>query len=309
MTNDTPSVDVTVLTPSLGYGRFIEDAILSVAQQTGLHVQHVVQDAGSTDETVEVLRRHDGVLDWVSEPDRGQSDALNKGLRKARGRWVAWLNADEFYLPRGLAELVRHGDATGADLVYGDLIFVDVAGRLTRLVPKHDLSAFVLRSYGCYIPSVATIFRRSSLPSEPWDTALRMNMDWDLYLRLQSSGARFDYVKYPAGAFRLHPEQLTAAPFSEFSDIYETLFTRYEINPAHGRRGRWLHRAMKAQSGGYIRQLRAARFRSRDLRWFRSEDARGTYQHLLRTCYGRSLNDSPSSPSSHQTGQSGKNRS
>ena len=296
-----PSVDVTVITPSFAYGRFIEDAILSVAQQTGLQVQHVVQDAGSTDGTVDILRRHDGVLDWAAEPDRGQSDALNKGLQKAKGRWVAWLNADEFYLPRGLAELVLHGDATGADLVYGDLVFMDVAGRLTRLVPKHDFSAFVLRSYGCYIASAATVFRRSALPSEPWDIELRMNMDWDLYLRLQSSGARFGYVKYPVGAFRLHPEQLTAAPFSEFSDIYDKLFTRYQINPAHSRRGRWLHGAMKAQSGGYVRQWKARKFRSRDLRWFRDEDARATVEQLVRTCYGRHSSDSPRAPGFRQT--------
>ncbi|HEY7282275.1 MAG TPA: glycosyltransferase family 2 protein [Actinomycetota bacterium] len=278
-------VDVTVLTPSFGYGRFIEDGVLSVTGQEGLRVQHVVQDGGSTDETVDVLRKHDDEVEWWSEPDRGQSDALNKGLEKASGRWIAWLNADEFYLPGGLAALVREGDRTGADLVYGEVVYVDVEGRLTRLVSKHDFSAFVLRSYGCYIPSVSTIFRRSSLPPEPWDASLRMNMDWDLYLRLNSTNARFEFVKYAVGAFRLHPEQLTAAPFSQFADVYETLHARHHIDTSNNRKGRWLHRAMKVQSAGYVRELRTMRFRSADMRWFRSERARRDVDSFLRTNY------------------------
>ena len=94
-------------------------------------------------------------MDWASEPDEGQSDALNRGISRARGRWIAWLNADEFYLPDGLAALVREGDRTGADVIYGDTLFSDGDGRLTRLLPQHRFSPFVLRSYGCYISTVS----------------------------------------------------------------------------------------------------------------------------------------------------------
>ena len=92
---------------------------------------------------------------WRSEPDEGQSDALNRALARARGRWIAWLNADEFYLPDGLAALGREGDRTGADVVYGDTLFVDGDGRLTRLLPQHRFIAVVLRSYGLFISTVS----------------------------------------------------------------------------------------------------------------------------------------------------------
>lgn len=82
--------DVSVLTPSCEYGRYIEDAIESVLGQQGVSVEHVIQDGGSTDDTVDVLTRFDGLV-WASESDQG----LNKALAKAGGRWIAWLNADE----------------------------------------------------------------------------------------------------------------------------------------------------------------------------------------------------------------------
>jgi glycosyltransferase involved in cell wall biosynthesis len=280
-------VDVTVLTPSFGYGRFIEDGILSVLHQNGVTVEHVIQDGGSTDETLAVLHRYDDVVDWRSEPDRGQSDALNRALRRARGRWIAWLNADEFYLPGGLAELVRKGDGTSADVVYGDNVFVDERGHILRLLPQHPFSLLILRLYGCYIPSSSTIFRRSSLPPDPWDATVRMLMDWDLYLRLAAAGARFEKVAYPVGAFRRHQHQVTSRPSSDFSDEYRRLHVRHGINPPSRRWGPWLHRSSKLRSGAYVRQLKARRVHGRGLRWFRSGPGRETFDRLLREAYRR----------------------
>ena len=88
--------DVSVVTPSYGYAHYLRDAVDSVAEQRDITVEHVIQDGGSTDGTVELLRELDDVVDWASEPDEGQSDALNRGISRARGRWIAWLNADEF---------------------------------------------------------------------------------------------------------------------------------------------------------------------------------------------------------------------
>jgi glycosyltransferase involved in cell wall biosynthesis len=281
--------DLTVLTPSLAYGRFIEDNILSVAGQEGVSVQHVIQDGGSVDETVNVLRRYNRAVDWISEPDGGQSDALNKALRKARGRWIAWLNADEFYLPGGLAELVRRGDATSADVVYADVVFVDQIGRVARLLPQHPFSALILRTYGCYIPSSGTIFRRSSLPSDPWDVSLKMMMDWDLYLRLAAQGARFEKVNYPVAAFRRH-EMQTTAHATDFADEYAGLFARHGISPESRRWGPWLHGLYKLSSGAYIRQLRARPFSGLGLLWPRDPNDRAIFERLRKTCYPRTTN-------------------
>lgn len=282
---------MTVLTPSLAYGRFIEDNILSVLGQEGVSTQHVIHDGGSTDQTLTVLRRYDHAIEWTSEPDRGQSDALNKALGKASSRWIAWLNADEFYLPGGLAELVRRGDATSADVVYGDNVFVDERGCVARLLPQHPFSALILRLYGCYIPSSSTIFRRSFLPAEPWDTSIRMMMDWDLYLRLSSQGARFQKVNYPVGAFRRHQSQVTARA-SDFGDEYARLFARHDISPSSRRWGPWLHQAYKLTTGAYVRQLRARRFRGLELLWPSDDSGRETFEALLRTCYRRAATQS-----------------
>ena len=284
---DPTRVDVSVLTPSLGYGRFVEDSILSVLHQEGISIQHIIQDAGSTDGTLEILHQYDHVVEWRSGQDNGQSDALNRALQHARGRWIAWLNADEFYLPMSLAALVRHGDSTAADVVYGDDVFVDEEGKLSRLLPAHPFSLRILRLYGCFIPSSSTLFRRSSLPETPWDPDVRMMMDWDLYLRLASDGARFVNLDYPVGAFRRHRTQVTARPSADFDDEYARLFAKHGIDPSHRRWGTSLHRGSKLFSGAYARQIRASRFRGRDVRWFRSDAGRQTFEALLRACYGR----------------------
>lgn len=279
-------VDITVLSPSLGYGRFIEDNLLSVLGQEGLSVQHVVHDGGSKDETTTVLSRYGDTVEWVSEADSGQSDALNKAFAKAEGRWIAWLNADEFYLPSGLLALYREGERARADLVYGDSVWVDERGRMLRLVPQHRFSERTLRLYGCFISSSSMIFRRDAVEHEPWDRQARMMMDWELYLRLASSGARFRYVKYPVGAFRRHDQQVTAEP-SRFAHEYDEFFERYSINPSHRRWGRWLHRGGKVMSGAYRREFVAKRLVGSDLRWFDDQDARRSCRRLLQACYNK----------------------
>lgn len=283
----TATADVSVLTPSLGYGRFIEDNVLSVLGQDGVSTQHVVQDGGSVDETADILRRYEDSIEWVSEPDLGQSDALNKALTSARGRWIAWLNADEFYFPHGLAELIRRGDATSADVVFGDNVFVDERGDMIRLLPQHPFSISILRTFGCYIPSSSTIIRRSSLPTRPWDTTVRMMMDWDLYLRLASRHARFEKVNYPVGAFRRHPDQVTAQHPGNFHAEHVKLFARYHISPSSRRWGPWLHGAYKLWSGAYWRQVRAGRFHGMSLMWHRDETARHAFDALVAACYPR----------------------
>jgi glycosyltransferase involved in cell wall biosynthesis len=277
--------DISVLTPSLGYGRYIEDSIRSVIEQRGISIQHVIQDGGSTDDTLAVLRRYGRRTDWVSEPDTGQSDALNKALERATGRWVAWLNADEFYLPDALAELVHLGDSTHADVVYGDSVFVDEAGRMMRLAPTYGYNALSLRLHGCFIPSYSSIFRRSSLLDQPWDATVKVLMDWDLYLSLASRGARFERANYPVGAFRRHSAQITAQLTDEVWAEYSRLFERYGIAPSSRRWGRWIHRSLKVADGAYVRQMKAAPFRGVSLRWFHDEPSREMCRSLLSACY------------------------
>jgi glycosyltransferase involved in cell wall biosynthesis len=285
-----PNSTVSVLTPSFGYGRFIADAIQSVHNQGGVSCEHIVQDGGSQDETLEVLSRFEGKVVWASEPDQGQSDALNKALAKASGTWIAWLNADEFYLPGALATLVWQAERAGVDVVYGDCVFVDADGRIERLLPQHRFSAKILREYGCYIPSNTVLIRRSVLGDAPWDPTVRRIMDWDLYLNLLRREARFSHVAYPAAAFRAHDERVTSKPPSDFEE-------ENEVASRHGlprdvwdrwrasRVGRWLHPVYKAMGGAYLRQLRAHSLGGRDLRWFSDPRGLEAFEELLRRAY------------------------
>jgi len=286
-------IDVSVLTPSHNYGRFIEDALLSVLRQTGASVQHVIQDAASLDDTTEVLSRYQGALDWSSEPDEGQSDALNKALKRASGRWIAWLNADEFYLPGSLSQLVRLGDRSGADVVYGDCVITDEAGKLVRLLPQHRFSARVLKEYGPYISSNSSIFRRSVLDHDPWDTGIRRIMDWDLYMKLLQRGAVFLHVRQAVGAFRVHPAQVTSSSWEQWRSEDSLVSVRHG-SPADSaerwrihKRGRLLHRIHKLLEGSYVREARARSLRGKDLRWFRSSAAYANVRELSQRCYGR----------------------
>jgi glycosyltransferase involved in cell wall biosynthesis len=289
------TVDVSVLTASYQYARYIDDTIASVAQQRGVTVQHLVQDGCSTDGTVDVLRRWGERVDWRSEPDDGQSDALNRALRRARGRWVAWLNADEFYLPDVLARLVEAGERTGAAVVYADTVFVDGDGGLMRLAPQHGFSDFVVRSYGPFIGTESLILRRDALDPDPIDVSFRRMMDWDLFLRLIERGAGFTYVPMPGGAFRAHDARLTATerrgfltPLRRegvFGQEYDELARRYGAL-RHRRAGQVVHGWMKLRAGSYVRQVRARALTGTDLRWFAGAEGERGVRELLRRCYG-----------------------
>lgn len=282
---------VSVLTPSYGYGRYIADCVDSVLEQDGPPIEHVVQDGGSDDDTVEVLRTYGDRVDWVSTADDGQSDALNRALDRATGSWIAWLNADEFYLPHALATLVAEGERHGADIVYGDAAFVDEAGRLRRLAPQHRFSRRVLAEYGCYISSCSLIIRREVLEQDSWDSGVRRRMDWDLYMRLARDGATFRYVPFPVGAFREHDDRVTASSWDEWIDEDSALAVRFGMSPDpyerwdQSRVGRWLHPVLKGVGGAYLRQARARAVSGADLRWFRGAPQAAACRTLLRRSY------------------------
>lgn len=279
-----------MLTASLNYGRYLRDALESVRLQQEVEVEHVVQDGASSDDTVSVLESViDPHLRWRSEPDDGQSDALNRALQAATGDWIAWLNADEFYLPGALCALVTAAEARDLDVVYGDTAFVKENGDLLRLQSHHPFRASYLRWYGCYFASCSTIFRREILGKIPWDLDFRLAMDWDLYLRLHEAGARFGYVRYPVGAFRMHSMQAIARE-DEFGSEFEMLQKQHRVKTRRQLRlGRIPHDVDKFVNGAYGPQLRARRFHGTNLRWFDATlaDGRSRWEAFLRSCYGR----------------------
>jgi glycosyltransferase involved in cell wall biosynthesis len=209
---------VTVVTPSLNQGRYLREAIESVRGQTYEAIEHVVVDGGSADGTLELLAEYEH-LRWLSEPDRGQSHALNKGYGLATGTVFGWLNADDAYAPTAVAEAV---DALSADpalgLVYADVTRVDDDGVNPRRIPSRpQWHLWTELNDGCGIYSPAVFFTRTAFEEAGGlDERLHMTMDYDLWL---SIGKRFGvrHVDAVWGTQRLHAEMktLTIDPWRE----------------------------------------------------------------------------------------------
>ena len=207
---------MSVVTPSLDQGRYIEQAIESVLAQDYPRIEHVVVDGGSTDGTVDILRRYSH-LDWVSEPDAGQAAALNKGFRRARGEILGWLNADDYYLPGAVTAAVAVLRESGCALVHGGWRRVGENGELLG-----DVSAvpFDLRRQLEVANAVAqpgSFFTRAAFEAVGCiDEGLHYAMDYELWLRL---GERFDvrHVDRVLAAYRYHPRSKSVADYRRFA--------------------------------------------------------------------------------------------
>lgn len=200
---------VSIVTPSLNQGRYLREAIESVRTQTHSPVEHIVVDGGSSDETRDILAQYDD-LQWVSEQDRGQSHALNKGFAMAGGEVFGWLNADDAYEPDAVAEAVAALGEGEAGLVYADVTRVNddhVNPRRIRSRPRFDLWTELNLGCGIYSPSV--FFTREAYQAVGGvDESLQMTMDYDLWLRI---GKRFPVVYVDAvwGVQRAHEQSKT----------------------------------------------------------------------------------------------------
>ena len=198
-------MDFTIITPSLNYGRFLGDCLASVAPQTGVTFEHLVIDGGSTDDSAAVAARFPHAV-WTQGPDKGMSDAINKGFERARGDWVMWLNADDRLKPGALAEILKLLEKSRADVVYGDWDFIDEAGNFLRHVTAPRWSRFVHVHHHCFIGSTAAFYRRATVTGEGHRLRedFRYVMDGEFYARLDAAGKRFEHVPVTVADFRLH---------------------------------------------------------------------------------------------------------
>jgi glycosyltransferase involved in cell wall biosynthesis len=226
-TTDQPLI--SIITPSLNQGAFIADAVDSVLAQEEARVEHLVVDGGSTDGTLDVLRRYGERVRWISEPDGGQADAINKGVALTRGAIVGWLNADDVYAPNALAraarELREHPDAA---LVYGRAEFIDRSGALLgpcAQVEPFDLDRLIHQLD--FIVQPAAFFRRDAfLAAGGLDAGLRYCLDYDLWIRL-ALRSPVRYVPEVLARARVYPETKTASGGLERLDEIERMIRRY----------------------------------------------------------------------------------
>lgn len=179
---------VSVITPSFNQAQFLEETILSVLDQNYPNTQYIVIDGGSTDGSVDIIKKYeDRLAYWVSEPDRGQSHAINKGWQRATGDILAYLNADDVYTPGAITAAVHALLANSeACMVYGDALFTNEHGKIRK---KYKALPFdihrTLESNDGFIPQATAFIRRHALDSVGLlDEELHMVMDYDLWVRL-----------------------------------------------------------------------------------------------------------------------------
>ena len=204
---------ISIVTPSLNRGSYIQDAIESVASQDYPNKEHLIFDALSSDQTIGVLKEVDYLphLSWVAEPDKGQSDAINKGFRAATGDIVAWLNADDYYLPGTFSKVAKFFEThPDIDILYGDTLFVDQDKQFLRYKKDHPFDYNLFLYYGCFIQTTSTFFRRKIIDqNDLLDVSFKAAMDYEYFVRLANLDYRFEYMPEVFGAFRWHDENVS----------------------------------------------------------------------------------------------------
>lgn len=200
----------SIVTPSFNQGRFLADCVESVLSQVGVEFEHIVTDAGSTDETLDVLKSYPH-LQWTSEPDGGMSDGINKGFERASGDWVMWLNCDDYLLPDALQKVAAHALAhPSADVIHGDCVYVKEDKTPIRRKLDTPMDEWDFLFVGCCIPSTSTFYRADIIKRRILlDVEYRNCMDWEYYLRLMRLGYRFSYLPEALADFRWYEESTT----------------------------------------------------------------------------------------------------
>jgi len=201
---------ISVITPSLNQGKFIERTLQSVVDQAYPAIEHIAIDGGSTDNTIEILKKFDPHFSyWVTEPDQGQTHAVNKGLKRASGDIIGWLNSDDVYYPGALHHVAEIFDShPEINFIYGMADHIDADDQVMEPYYTEEWDYERLKTL-CFICQPAVFFRQSVLSQHGLlDEHLNYCMDYEFWLRCGAK-EEFLYIKRPLAGSRLYPENKT----------------------------------------------------------------------------------------------------
>jgi len=203
---------VSIITPSYNQGVFIEETIRSVLLQGYPNLEYIVIDGGSTDETLDILRQYESWVKWISEPDKGQADAINKGLQIAQGEILAYLNSDDLYSMGAIHQVVNYlQNHSEIGLVYGNCLVIDEQGNELGLLRGHKFNLQRTIQRGEFIPQQTAFWQRKVLEKTGlFDATLQYCMDYEFFIRI---GQFFPatYLPQTLASFRLHNASKTVS--------------------------------------------------------------------------------------------------
>lgn len=223
------SLKLSIVTPSFNQGRFLEETILSVLNQEYAPLEYIIIDGGSTDESVDVIKRYEKHLTyWVSEKDRGQVHAINKGLERVTGDIFAFINSDDVYLPGAFNAAMDHfKNHPRSEWVCGDTVMFGV-GHETRVIHSVIPKSAAHCLCWAYKAPQPGHFWKTEIVRSGFEERWNYDFDHDLFIRLLLEGHTCDYISVPIAAYRLHEVSKTIAEghrqleeFDQIAEYYE----------------------------------------------------------------------------------------
>lgn len=227
---------ISIVTPSYQQGRFIEETIRSVLLQGYPNIEYIVVDGGSEDETLSILDKYSNYIQWVSEADDGQADAINKGWKQTTGDILAYLNSDDTYVRGALGHMIQFfTERPDVDMVYGDIIHIDQQSKVTA---RYNPGPLELERYLCcnlYLPQ-PTVFFRAAIPNKIGylDPKLNLALDLDYWIRIAQE-YRVEYIPQILANARVYFEAKSTQNKHEYLDerlyILDKIFSRPGLPP------------------------------------------------------------------------------
>lgn len=198
---------ITVVTPSYNQGKYLRETIESVLNQNYPNLEYFIVDGGSTDNSVDIIREYEDRIDWwISEKDKGQSDAINKGFKKATGTLLCWVNSDDILFPNCLKEIANcYIINKKPDLIHANSVYINQDGIITRMLKVPIQTEFFMFRGVWSTPAPSVFFSASLMRKVGYlDPTLHLSMDLDICMRMMKAGGRVGHVLKYLGAFRWH---------------------------------------------------------------------------------------------------------
>jgi glycosyltransferase involved in cell wall biosynthesis len=222
---------VTIVTPSYNQGNFIERTIQSVLDQDYKNIEYIVIDGGSTDNTIDILTKYGNRIKWISEPDNGQADAINKGFKLANGEIIAWLNSDDLYYTYTVREAVKYFEINDTMMVYGDGYEIDEYDNIkNKFYATQNYDLWKLIYVWDYILQPTVFIKKEVLNEVGYlDTSLNWCMDWDLWIRIGKKH-HIEYINLILAKSRVYSSTKTSTGGLErFKEIVKVMRQHGEL--------------------------------------------------------------------------------